>query len=392
MKRFGEMIKYILYTLLLISVFFPLGAENEESFPFSVRGLWVIRHNLITPARIDSVMRLAEELKITDLFIQVRGRGDAYYRSRIEPRAPEISEGFDPLTYILQKNAQLDHRFRIHAWVNMLLVWSAPQPPADSNHVLVKHPDWAMVPKEHIRRPEVAVQLHNGKYREGIFLSPQIPAVRNYLLAVISDLLARYPVDGLHLDYIRYPFGKNDFNPVVRLNFSKRYIFDPELFLFNREEFVDNYGATGEEYYFLAWNKFLKEGLSELVALVSKRARSLNPEIILSAAVKPDLVEAHIRYGQAWDTWIEKGWLDWAIPMNYTPSTETYWNNITKMIKRVELNRCLMGIALYNQSGSEFIRKLEIIESLPLRGVVFFSYDQLKQNPSLRRIYNSYFK
>lgn len=88
-----------------------------------VRALWVIRHQMKTPQSIDSVLKFAAANQITDLFVQVRGRGDAYYHSRFEPKAEEIPENFDPLGYLLIKANR--KKIRIHAWVNMFYIWSS---------------------------------------------------------------------------------------------------------------------------------------------------------------------------------------------------------------------------------------------------------------------------
>ena len=39
--------------------------------------------------------------------------------------------------------------------------------------------------------------------------------------------------------------------------------------------------------------------------------------IILSAAVKPNLVDAKYRWFQEWDKWIDEGIIDFVVPMNY---------------------------------------------------------------------------
>ena len=38
-----------------------------------------------------------------------------------------------------------------------------------------------------------------------IFADPSIPEVRNHVASVVEELTRRYDVDGVHLDYIRYP-------------------------------------------------------------------------------------------------------------------------------------------------------------------------------------------
>ena len=102
---------HILAVFLLLS---PAVAPQER--PVAPRmGIWVVRHNLLSPSGIDSVYAFAERHGFTDLFLQVRGRGDAYFRSELEPPPPGLNADFDPLDYILNHPAR--ERFVIHAWV-----------------------------------------------------------------------------------------------------------------------------------------------------------------------------------------------------------------------------------------------------------------------------------
>src|SRR5262245_57372931 len=93
----------------------PAQAQSDE-----VRGLWVLRTSLTSAKSIDAVVRTAETSGFNTLMVQVRGRGEAYYQSAIEPRATELDgqpASFDPLAYAISTA----HRagLRVHAWVNI---------------------------------------------------------------------------------------------------------------------------------------------------------------------------------------------------------------------------------------------------------------------------------
>jgi len=66
-------------------------------------------------------------------------------------------------------------------------------PAGKPNHVLKDHPEWMAVDA-------------NGRSldTEYYWLSPGNPAVRQHLVNVADELLAKYAVDGLHLDRVRY--------------------------------------------------------------------------------------------------------------------------------------------------------------------------------------------
>src|SRR4051794_22915247 len=70
-----------------------------------VRALWVLRSSLTTPAGIEALVRTAREQGFNTLLVQVRGRGDAYFTSTLEPRAADLVRQpatFDPLADVVQ--------------------------------------------------------------------------------------------------------------------------------------------------------------------------------------------------------------------------------------------------------------------------------------------------
>src|ERR1700730_6441130 len=73
------------------------GSPPEVS---EIRALWVTRSSLTPPASIAALVRTAHEQGFNTLLVQVRGRGDAYYASDLEPRPAELGRqpvSFDPL-------------------------------------------------------------------------------------------------------------------------------------------------------------------------------------------------------------------------------------------------------------------------------------------------------
>src|SRR5438045_7242526 len=116
-----------LLALLLLAPPVPSTAGRAE-----MRGLWVVRTGLLTPEAVDRVVDAAARAGFNALFVQVRGRGDAFYTSRLVPRS-ELLRGqparFDPLGRLLLRARQ--RGLQVHAWVNVLLTahFGLPLPP-----------------------------------------------------------------------------------------------------------------------------------------------------------------------------------------------------------------------------------------------------------------------
>ncbi len=349
-----------------------------------VCGLWVVRHNLLRASRIDSVLRFAAQNQFTDLFVQVRGRGDAYYNSHLEPRAERLAEDFDPLAYLLEKNQQ--YHFRIHAWVNVFYVWSNDEKPESREHVLNRNPEWLVYPVQ-LDSSHSDTTLTGRRNAEGWFQSPIQPEVQQHVSAVIEDILNHYPVDGIHLDYIRYPDHRFDFNPLARQRFKQTYMLDPLDFKRDPLKFIEQFGWSGYEIFFTRWAEFLRRELSDFVEQLTTSIHHRHPGVIVSAAVKADLAAAHWQYYQEWDRWLREGWLDWAVPMNYTPNQQYFHSRIEKIIGSGDINRIVMGIALYNQPPDSALSQIRFIQNNKFPGYVLFSYDQFLKDVKLRRKY-----
>ena len=202
--------------------------KRETEAP-ETRALWVVRTTMSSPDSVRELVRRAKENGFTDLIVQVRGRGDAYYESSIEPRAEALTRqpaGFDPLALTIEEA----HRegIKVHAWINIYLVADLESLPTSRDHPIFRHPEWVMVPRG-IATELYHVQPDRGAYLdriiefsrlnhnelEGLFVSPAHPGVKDNLYDIWMDIATRYEVNGLHFDYVRYPNPQYDYSRVA---------------------------------------------------------------------------------------------------------------------------------------------------------------------------------
>src|SRR4030095_180188 len=134
-----------------------------------IRALWVVRTTLTSPDKIRTMVSAAADNGFNTLIVQVRGRGDAYYKSRFEPRAIELKDhppDFDPLALTIEEAHK--RGLKVHAWLNTSLLANLDALPSDPSHVYNKHPEWLAVPKA------VAAELYE--------MSPSDPAYRQKIV------------------------------------------------------------------------------------------------------------------------------------------------------------------------------------------------------------------
>src|SRR4029450_5189161 len=127
----------------------PHDFLSAQQPPSEIRALWVLRTSLATPASIAALVKSAHAHGFNTLLVQVRGRGDAYFSGSIEPRAADLQRqaaSFDPLETVIA--AARTSGLSVHAWVNVNLVSSAVDLPVARTHIVHRHPEWLMVPRE----------------------------------------------------------------------------------------------------------------------------------------------------------------------------------------------------------------------------------------------------
>jgi uncharacterized lipoprotein YddW (UPF0748 family) len=126
----------------------PSGVET--------RAVWVVRHVMTSPGRVDRAVEVAAECNVNTILAQVRGRGDAYYKSDIAPRAEALDgapEEFDPLDRMIQRAHAAG--MEVQAWMNVFLVWSAGALPSSPQHVVNAHPEWIAIRSDGTRLVEM---------------------------------------------------------------------------------------------------------------------------------------------------------------------------------------------------------------------------------------------
>jgi len=334
--------------------------------------LWVLRNSLIHAEDIPRIIERAQRMHVRGLLVQVIGRGDAWYRSDLLPR-PEPLQGADrdPLGELLP----LAHAagLEVHAWVNCCLVWSGPHRPRDPHHVLNAHPEWVARLADGRAMTRLTPRQAGRMHVEGVFLSPAHPGVRAWIAGNIRELVTRYPVDGVHLDYIRQPAVPIGNDPTTRARFAMESGVDPATF--SRLPKAERMRMDS------AWAAFQMEQVTAIVREIRSTVNDVRPGLPLSAAVVADTVTAQAVKRQPWSRWVRDGLVDRAFLMCYAPSVQTVLSQLTTMREQLGTDRLVPGIATFNTSLSLAAAKIKAARALGFSTVALYSYDSLYERP-----------
>jgi uncharacterized lipoprotein YddW (UPF0748 family) len=299
-----------------------LGSPSRPRRPLiEARALWVNRFEYNSPRDIVEIIANASSANFNVVYFQVRGQGDAYYRSDLEPCAIRIcgtlgngTLPYDPLEIAVREAHA--RGIELHAWLNALPGWASPRAntsafcallvesaPGSPRHMLLAHPDWVMT-----LRDGTPMDCFTSQEAEYAYVSPGIPAVRTHLARVAADVVRRYAVDGIHLDRIRYPGPGWSYD-------------EPSLAAFHAR--TGRWPAPGAD---AEWDRFRREQINAAVKTVFDSITAVRRDVPLSAAVWP----IHDRETFGWPSssavsqfyqdaraWAAGGYVDVVAPMAY---------------------------------------------------------------------------
>lgn len=158
-------------------------------------------NSAILKSEADEIINNCYNMGITDIFLQVRPEGDAFYKSKIYPWSQRLtgSQGtspdnnFDPLEYWVSQTH--NKGMKLHAWIN-------PYRVSNTEGVTVNDLALSSPARQH---PEWVV-THSKK----LYFDPAIPEVQALVISGVEEIVENYDVDGIHMDDYFYP--GSDFN------------------------------------------------------------------------------------------------------------------------------------------------------------------------------------
>lgn len=257
------------------------------------RAVWDHSGTGLYPGDWDRTCRFLSQHGFTDLIVNFFWGGVAHYDSRVLPKSDIYRTYGDQLVQCVAAGRR--HGLRVHAWK---VCWNLERAPAPFVSGL--------------RKQGRLIETDTGRTIN--WLSPSHPANVELELASIREVVSRCGVDGVHLDYIRYPDSHAGYSDQSRARFERwlgRSVSSwPE---------GARSGETGEA--FSRWKRLQIDGL---VARVSEESRKLSPRIALSAAVYGKYPSCVDSVSQDWVEWLRKGHMDFVCPMNYTSDVAAF--------------------------------------------------------------------
>ena len=188
--------KFLLIGLLMTAL--AITAQPKREF----RGAWIQCVNgqfkgIGTKTMQETLTYQLDELQkdgCNVIIFQVRPECDALYQSALEPWSYYLTgqQGlapqpyWDPLAWMVEQCHK--RGMELHAWINPYRAKTKVAHANAVNHVVSQHPERCF------------------EYDGLTLLNPALKENRDYICQVVTDILERYDVDGLHIDDYFYPY------------------------------------------------------------------------------------------------------------------------------------------------------------------------------------------
>lgn len=345
----------------------PLTAAQEVS-P-EVRAVWVasLAPGIQAPGEVRTTVDALRRANLNTLIAQVRREGMVYFRSEIEPRATTITgpSDWDPLTDVIavaHDTSGGGARIDVSAWLNVFsvgrqrhLAGASPAPIAEA------HPEWFS---------------REASGEAATFLDPAVPAVQDHFAALVAEVLTQYEVDGINLDFVRYPEAEAGYSPIALARFRRITGFagTPE--------------ASDE-----AWNAFRRDQVTGLVRRVMVTVLDLRPEATLSVCAVGfghgprgdqafEELAPYRQVHQDWNRWAREGLVDIVMRMGYKrhhiPGHAAMfheWAAFSQRLQRESGRPVTLGIGGYFNEPANALLQYRVALDLGL-GTSLFSFHQ----------------
>jgi uncharacterized lipoprotein YddW (UPF0748 family) len=337
-----------------------------------IRAVWLDRGTIVAARSEQGLAAVFDRLAaagINTIFFETLNAGYTIYPSQVAPQQNPLTVGWDPL----QSAVKLAHErgMELHAWIwvfatgnkrhNTLIGQQSSYP----GPVLSAHPDWANIDNKGRRQ-----HINDGKF----YLDPANKEARSYLLGIVNEIASRYQVDGLQLDYIRYPFQDDNagftygYGVAARQQFQQLTGTDPVKI------------SPSDGNLWRQWVEFKTNQINSFVSEVSQLLRRNYPRTILSVAVFPHPESQRIyKIQQNWEVWARQGIVDLIVPMTYALDTNRLQRITEPLAKEQMLGSALIApsVKLLTLPEVVAIDQIQALRDLPTGGYAIFAVESI---------------
>ncbi len=339
-----------------------------------LKGVWV-RPVQKNEAEVEKTLDEMQELGINTIFLETYFHGKTIFPSEVMKSygfdgQNKNFRGYDALSVWVRGAHK--RNMKLHVWFESFYIGNN-LPQEDAYSILAIRPSWGNRNKANSESNQPVA--HMSEHR-GYFIDPANPEVIEFLTKLILEICAKYDIDGVNLDYVRYPLSAKasssnyeasnwGYTPYAREEFKKIYGVDP-------------INIRANSAMWNKWDNYRQDRISKYVASVKDAVKDRG--IVLSAVVFPDYKSSLETKQQNWQRWSSYGYLDALTPLILTADYNLA-NSMLEEMKRKTSSKTKLYPGLFvgfmEGESEDLLKQIHIIRNQNLEGVVLFDWAHL---------------
>ena len=355
--------KTVITFLIIVIVSSSISIGNEPIR--ETRAVWITtNYGLDWPPKTydeekqkDALRTIFKDLSrkyFNTVYFQVRSNGTVCYFSEIEPFSPYFTgrvdkkPGYDPLRYAIELGREFN--IEVHAWVNMIRCFSG------TDNRILSHP-------KHVKnsKPDLISLFIDENGNGSYWLNPGYYKTQDYLVDIITELTEKYDIDGIQLDFFRYP-GKD----------------------FHDETYFREYGFN------MSLGEWRRNNLTLILQKFRNKLNPLNP--YLKIGVTPIGIRKNLEGASGWEgysnayqdteTWLKDELVDYLVPQVYWDFDENPQFDVlaADWVEKSYNKNIVLGLGVYKDEViPELDRMIKYSRELGAAGISFFRYSFISQ-------------
>jgi uncharacterized lipoprotein YddW (UPF0748 family) len=378
MRRLSTVLALVMLTSLGVAPSAGADQQRQEQW----RGYWVDAFNpgIYSPEQVDELVADAQDVNANALIVQIGRRFDCFCNDALYPRTDAFIDPapYDPLTEVIEEAHAAG--IEVHAWVNATTLWNSATPPNSPEHAFNQHgPSATGYDRWLAQRVDGAELIGNNAY-----IDPAHPDAVDYVVAGVESIMANYDVDGINLDYIRYPdYNSGEFRNDWGYSEVSLARFAAETGRTDRPEPTD-----------AEFSNWRRDQVSALVRKIYVNMYEIEPAVRLSVngvtySFGPETyggfenTRPYANVMQDWKGWLDEGIIDTVTGMNYKreflPDQARMYEEWNDALADYEGDRQnVIGPALYLNELDDNVQQAEEAVAAGVAGWSGYSY----ANPS----------
>ena len=323
-------------------------------------------------AEVERTLDEMKELGVNTIFLETFFHGKTIFPSEIMKSygfesQNRIFRGYDPLSCWVRGAHK--RNMKLHIWFQSFYIGNK-LPQEDAYNILAVRPMWGNRTKAKSEQSEPVA--HISEHR-GYFIDPANPEVIDFLTKLILEICAKYDIDGVNLDYVRYPLSAKasssnyeasnwGYTPYAREEFKKIYGVDP----------VDIKANTSM---WNKWDNYRQERITKYVANIKDALKDRG--IVLSAVAFPDYKSSLETKQQNWQRWSAYNYVDALTPLILTADYNLADSMLNEFKRKTSSKTKIypgLFVSFMEGESEDLLKQIHIIRNQNLDGIVLFDW------------------